>query len=136
MNVERIRDEGQQLRPPTGNVLGVVETRADFEKLVPALQAAGFDRIESLFGDGGVRLLERVSVLFRADFFNIFNHPNFASPTLPAFIALAGFNGIDTTTGRGIGFLPIVATPDTGIGYPSLGGGAPRNIQFSLKLIF
>ncbi len=81
-------------------------------------------------------ITERVSIVFRTDFFNIFNHPNFASPTLPAFIALAGFNGIDPATGRGIGFLPIVATPDTGIGYPSLGGGAPRNIQFSLKLIF
>lgn len=67
MNVERIRDEGQQLRPPTGKVLGVVDTRADFEKLVPALEAAGFDRIESLFGDEGVRLLERVSVLFFSD---------------------------------------------------------------------
>jgi len=81
-------------------------------------------------------LTERLSLLFRADFFNIFNRPNFASPTLPAFIALAGFNGIDTVTGRGIGFLPLQATADTGIGYPSLGGGAPRNIQFSLKLLF
>ncbi len=81
-------------------------------------------------------LTERLSILFRADFFNLFNRTNFASPTLPAFIALAGFNGIDPITGRGVGFLPLQATADTGAGYPSLGGGAPRNIQFSLKLIF
>jgi hypothetical protein len=78
---------------------------------------------------------ERVTIQFRTDFYNLTNHANFASPTLPAFIALAGFNGIDAT-GRGVGFLPIVATPDTGIGYTSLGGGAPRNIQFALKVIF
>ena len=67
MNVERIRDEGQQLRSPTGKVLGIVETRADYEKLVPALKAAGFDRIESLFGDDGVQLLERVGGFFFSD---------------------------------------------------------------------
>lgn len=67
MNVERIRDEGQQLRPPTGKVLGIVETRAAFEKLVPALKAAGFDKIESLFGEEGVSLLERVGGFFFSD---------------------------------------------------------------------
>lgn len=93
---------------------------------------------------------ERVTIQFRVDFFNLTNHTNFASPTLPAFIAEAGFQGIDPVTGRGGAagvactttaadancFLPIQATPDTGIGYPSLGGGGPRNIQFALKLIF
>ncbi len=32
-------------------------------------------------------ITERVSVQLRADFFNILNHPNFANPVLPAFIA-------------------------------------------------
>ena len=81
-------------------------------------------------------LTERVRVEFRAEIFNIFNHPNLSSPLLPGFSADASFNGIDPLTGRGQGFLPIGVTPDVGIGNPFLGGGGPRNIQFALRLVF
>ncbi len=73
---------------------------------------------------------------FRAEFYNLPNHPNFANPLLPGFIALADNNGIDPVSGRGIGFLPLTATGDVGIGNPFLGGGGPRGIQLALKLIF
>jgi len=81
-------------------------------------------------------ITEQLRVELRAEIFNIFNHPNFSSPLLPGFSADASFNGIDSVTGRGQGFLPITVTPDVGIGNPFLGGGGPRNIQLALRLLF
>jgi hypothetical protein len=82
---------------------------------------------------------ERVKFQLRADFFNILNHPNFANPFLPAFIAdpgIAGFalNGAGREVGGG-GY-PLTATGDVGIGNPFLGGGAPRGIQLAAKFTF
>jgi len=82
------------------------------------------------------RLSDRVNLLLRADFFNLTNHPNFANPLLPAFIASAAPNGIDPATGQHLGFLPIVATSDVGLGNPILAGGGPRSIQFAAKITF
>ena len=78
---------------------------------------------------------ERWKVQFRTDFYNLFNHPNFASPLLPAFFADAGFNGINLN-GTSAGFYPLQATSDVGLGNPILGGGGPRSIQFALKFLF
>ncbi len=72
----------------------------------------------------------------------MFNHPNFANPYLPAFIADAIPNGVSDGTpgnpprGRALGSLPLTVTGDVGIGYPFLGGGGPRNVQFAVKLNF
>jgi outer membrane receptor protein involved in Fe transport len=82
------------------------------------------------------RISERMNLLLRMDVFNFTNHPNFANPLLPTFIADAFFNGINPNTGRSEGFLPIVATSDVGLGNPILGGGGPRSFQFSAKFTF
>jgi hypothetical protein len=89
---------------------------------------------------------ERAALQIRADFFNILNHPNFANPVLPAFIADPASN---ISTACGCGFAPpsngreagngayqITATGDVGIGNPFLGGGAPRGIQLAAKFTF
>jgi Carboxypeptidase regulatory-like domain/TonB-dependent Receptor Plug Domain/TonB dependent receptor len=89
---------------------------------------------------------ERMNLQIRADFFNILNHPNFANPILPAFIADPAAN---INLACGCGFAPpvngheagngayqITATGDVGIGNPFLGGGGPRGIQLAAKFSF
>jgi len=78
---------------------------------------------------------ERVNLMLRAEFFNIFNHPNFANPELPNFIADPGVNGF-APNGRGVGYYALSATGDVGIGNPFLGGGGPRGVQFAAKFTF
>jgi len=79
---------------------------------------------------------EKLKMQWRIDFFNIFNHPNFTNPLLPNF-AVDFLNGsLPDAQGRGIGSIPITATPDVGTGNPFLGGGGPRNIQLAVKFTF
>jgi hypothetical protein len=108
----------------------------------PSLKQLDF----SLFKD--TKLTERFTMQLRAEFFNIFNHPNFANPLLPSGIADAGFNSFSNGTagscggttivpiGHSCGFLPITTTADVGPGNPFLGGGGPRGIQLAAKFSF
>jgi hypothetical protein len=102
------------------------------------------------------KLTEKLNMQLRADFFNLFNHPNFSNPLLPAFAVDMEFNdfamhdpansacnagiaaGVPVVGCRGIGqgFLPLTATPDVGIGNPFLGGGGARNVQLAVKFTF
>jgi len=83
----------------------------------------------------GWKLGDRLKVQFRAEFFNLLNHPNFANP-------FGGQNGFGTggyndpsTAGAGL-FGCGCATPDKAASNPVIGSGGPRATQFGLKLIF
>jgi hypothetical protein len=80
-----------------------------------------------------IRFTERLNAQFRAEFFNILNHPNISNP-------FGGPGGDNTYTdpsadaGASFGFRP--QTPDVTSSNPVLGTGGPREIQLGLKLIF
>ncbi len=85
------------------------------------LRQPGLTQLDmSIFKD--TKIGERVTVQFRWEVFNALNNTMFA-----------------TATGniRSGGFGTFFATPDVGLGFnPVLGSGAPRNMQFGLKVIF
>jgi hypothetical protein len=76
---------------------------------------------------------ERVKAQFRAEMFNVFNHPNFANP-----------NGATSGYGQAAFADPSVvgtfgcgcATPDSAAFNPVLGSGSGRAIQLGLKFTF
>jgi len=82
------------------------------------------------------RLNEHFNLQFRADAFNVLNHPNFSNPLLPSFFDDISNFSAPNLAGRFSGVFPIVATVDNGIGNPILAGGGPRSFQFALKLTF
>jgi Carboxypeptidase regulatory-like domain/TonB dependent receptor len=63
---------------------------------------------------------ERARLQFRAEFFNLFNHPNFALPNASAFVQTVNGGGLPNPT-----FGKITATTTSS-----------RQIQFALKLLF
>ncbi|MGA2902217.1 MAG: carboxypeptidase regulatory-like domain-containing protein [Candidatus Korobacteraceae bacterium] len=75
---------------------------------------------------------ERVKLRFDAQFFNVFNHPNFALPSM----VLAGIPGKPSTQ-TGFGALTYTTSPPTGLLGVGLGGdSSPRMIAFQARLEF
>ncbi|HEV8074600.1 MAG TPA: carboxypeptidase regulatory-like domain-containing protein [Candidatus Acidoferrum sp.] len=75
---------------------------------------------------------EKLTTQFRAEMFNITNHPNFANP----FGGATG-QGVGATADPSVGpFGCGCATPDTASVNPVLGSGGARAIQFGLKFLF
>jgi hypothetical protein len=69
-----------------------------------------------------------VNVQFRAEFFNVLNHPHLANPE-----AVTQLN-LDPSSPSSFGCGCV--TPDVGAANPVVGTGGPRNIQLGLKFIF
>ncbi len=77
-------------------------------------------------------LTEKMKLRFDAQFFNIFNHPNFALPSM----VLAGIPGKPSTQ-TGFGTLTYTTSPPTGLLGVGLGGDStPRMIAFQARLEF
>ena len=74
---------------------------------------------------------ERYSAQFRAEVFNLFNHPIIANP----YGAANGSNLGDSPASPG-GFGGGGATPDVAAGNPLVGSGSNRVMQLGLKLTF
>ena len=83
---------------------------------------------------------ERLNLQFRAEFFNIFNHPNFADPSSSlgsvsstgAFTAANGFGRSVSMLGRSLG----TGGGTTGGLNPLYQVGGPRSVQFGVKVQF
>jgi hypothetical protein len=108
--------------------------------LLPPAYGTYGNTTRNLFRDAGFRnwdlsvtkafkFKERLTAQFRAEFFNIINHPDFANPT-------GGPGGGTGDPSGGQGFGTQGATPDVLSSNPELGSGGPRSIQLGLKLIF
>lgn len=94
----------------------------------------------NMFPDSGFRNLdfslaknwhlgERLRAQFRAEFFNIFNHPNFANP-------YGGQNGFGFNDPSVRPFGCGCATPDVAAANPVIGSGGSRAVQLGLKFMF
>jgi hypothetical protein len=74
------------------------------------------------------KITEKLNLQFRAEFFNILNHTNFALPLNQLFVAggnTSGTTDLGAYTGR-------ITTAGTIVNMV----GTPRQIQFAMKLIF
>jgi hypothetical protein len=122
----------------------------------PAFDSFGNLGRNSIYGPGyrnldfsitkNTQLKEQLTLQFRAEFFNILNHPNYAQPNhniTPGFVddGSPGSPQIDPNPGAyKDGILQpmglITQTPDVAQTNPGLGGGGPRVIQLGLKVLF
>jgi hypothetical protein len=113
--------------------------------LIPPAYGSYGTTSRNMFRDGGFRNLdlsvtkafkfkEFLTAQFRAEFFNILNHPNFVNPAGGPGGGGASLDPSAAGTSTGLGW--VSNTPDIASSNPVLGSGGPRAMQLGLKLIF
>jgi hypothetical protein len=111
--------------------------------LIPPAYGTFGNSGRNIFRDGGFHNMdfsvskswkfgERLTTQFRAEFFNLTNHPNFANPFGAATGQGAGAQADPSVGPFGCGCF----TPDAASANPVLGSGGARAIQFGLKFLF
>jgi hypothetical protein len=113
--------------------------------LIPPAYGSYGTTSRGMFRDAGFRNLdlsitksfkfkEYISAQFRAEFFNILNHPEFVNPAGGPGGGGASLDPSGAGTSTGLGW--VSNTPDVASSNPVLGSGGPRAMQLGLKLIF
>jgi hypothetical protein len=66
MVVQPVENKGQEISPPEGRVMGFVNSKAEFDAVIKALNDAGYtgSKVTVLCGDDGVRVLEGLNDSF------------------------------------------------------------------------
>ncbi len=92
----------------------------------------GFDNLD-MSAVKSWKVRELLTLQFRAEFFNVLNHPNFANPYGgPSDYGSGAYDDPSQTSLFGCG----CATPDVAAANPVLGSGGARDMQLGLKLLF
>jgi hypothetical protein len=143
---------GQPLTPPGGRTVAEWFNPAAFE--IPALNSDGNASVfgtaprDLLRGPGTwqidtgagktIPLGERGKLEFRAEFYNVFNHPQLGQPG--AMCEGSGSSSGPTVCGNGGGFSQVTNTINLNTAIVSpitpVGSGTPREMQFALRFQF
>ena len=143
---------GVSLAPPGGKTIARWFNPAAFE--IPALNSAGNASVfgtaprDLLSGPGTwqidigagktIPLRESAKIEFRAEFYNIFNHPQLGQPGASCSGTGSSSGPTACEAGAGLGQITSTINLNTAIVSPitPVGSGTPREMQFALRLDF
>jgi hypothetical protein len=143
---------GQPLTPPGGRTIAQWFNPAAFQ--IPALDSAGNASVfgnaprDLLSGPGtwqvdlgagkDIPLREKWALQFRAEFYNVFNHPQLGQPGATCEGAGSASGPTPCETGTTFSQITNTINLNTAIVSPitPVGSGTPREIQFALRLDF
>jgi hypothetical protein len=107
-----------------------------------ALRGPAYFQLD-LSGMKNFAITERITLQFRADIFNIFNHPNFANPDGGICTSVQPASIFGPASCAIVGGVPAINSNFGRVGQTiadangtQIGGGTARQTQFSLKFIF
>ena len=128
---------GVSLTPPGGRTVAEWINPAAFALPAGAFGTAPRDLLRGpgtwqidLGASKDIPLREKWALEFRAEFYNIFNHPQLGQPQATCNVSTSA------PTGCPAGFGSIINTVNTVSPVTPVGSGTPRDMQFALRLEF